>query len=120
MNFFNETINGTAGPLELLRAAGAFLFIFIVPGLAWSLVMFRNISVVERLVVAVGLSLALVTLAVLGLNIVFHVKITLLSMSLVVMVVTVLAPVVLTLKYYVSKRRAPSGSGGGEPANPDE
>jgi len=48
--------------LYYLRAIGGFLLIFIIPGLVWTLVIFRKLHIMERIVLSFGLSIAIVTL----------------------------------------------------------
>ncbi len=59
-----------------VRAIAAFILVFLLPGFAWSLVFFKkNINIIERVTLSLGLSIALVALAVLVLNVLFHVRI---------------------------------------------
>jgi len=70
--------------LEGLRIFFGSVFILFVPGFAWSYVFFtrKNIDWIERVALSFGLSIALVPLAVFWLNWLFHVEVTLLSISL--------------------------------------
>jgi len=61
--------SGTAQAFDLsvsvlyyLRAIGGFLLIFIIPGLVWTLVIFRKLHIMERIVLSFGLSIVIVTL----------------------------------------------------------
>jgi uncharacterized membrane protein len=76
------------------------LYIFLVPGLAWSFVFFarRDIDWLERLVISVAVSIGLVTLCVFWLNWIFHVKITELNVCLVVAGVAFVGLVCLAVK----------------------
>ena len=105
MEIFNETVNGSAGAIDILRAAGAFLFIFLVPGLAWSFVFFKKVHLVERCLLAIGLSLALVTLATIALNIVLNIPITEFSLSLVVITLTGVAGIILVIIRLLAARK---------------
>jgi uncharacterized membrane protein len=81
----------TAG--EILRMIFGGLFVLFIPGLAWSYVFFlrKNIDWIERVTISFGLSIALVPLSVFWLNWVFDMKITLLSTSLTVCGLIVIA-----------------------------
>lgn len=72
--------------LDGLRLFFGSAFVLFVPGLAWSFVFFGKgkIDWIERVALSFGLSLALVPLTVFWLSWLFHVKITVLSVSLVV------------------------------------
>lgn len=56
--------------IEALRAALGLAIIMFVPGYAWSRILYRGneIDLLERVGISIGLSIALVTLLVLGLN----------------------------------------------------
>ena len=62
--------------LYFLRAIGSFLLIFIIPGLVWTLVIFRELHIMERIVLSFGLSIAIVSLIVLVPNRAMGVPIT--------------------------------------------
>jgi len=62
--------------LYYLRATGGFLLIFIIPGLVWTLVIFRKLHIMERIVLSFGLSIAIVTLIVFVPSIAMDVPIT--------------------------------------------
>ncbi|MFH1003409.1 MAG: DUF1616 domain-containing protein [Chloroflexota bacterium] len=76
MEWFSA-IKGVLGPLfslvgslSILRAVLGFALVFWLPGFAWTLVFFRGkaLTIVERLALSFGLSIALVTLSILALN----------------------------------------------------
>ena len=90
----------TAG--EILRLIFGGLFVLFVPGLAWSYLFFqkKNIDWIERFALSFGLSIALVPLSVFWLNWLFDMKITLLSTSLTVCgLVVIAAALILARKY---------------------
>jgi uncharacterized membrane protein len=91
---------------EGFRAFFSGVFILVAPGLAWSYVLFRrgNIDLIERVALSLGLSVAVVPLAVFWLNRLFDLRITLLN---VVLVVCALAAVALAL-VWVRRRVRPS------------
>ena len=75
--------------LEGLRVIFGSLFVLFLPGFVWSFVFFdkakREIDWLERVVLSIGLSIALVPLAVFWFNWVLNVKITLLHTILIVL-----------------------------------
>ncbi len=77
--------------VPVLRAILGFLLVFFIPGFAWTLVFFRNnVNRLERIVLSFGLSIALVTLSVLGFNVVLNVRITGLNALLIIGLITVI------------------------------
>ena len=81
-------------PVPFLRAALGLLLVFFLPGFTWTLIFFRRVAVIERVVLSAGLSIALVTLAVCALNLLFGVRITGLNTLFTIVVITVI-PVIL-------------------------
>lgn len=80
----------SSGGLLVVRAIAAALLIFLIPGFAWTLVFFQKIHVLERTVLSVGLSIALVSFGVIVLNVAFDVRINGLNTILIVIVITVI------------------------------
>ena len=78
--------------LEGLRIVFASAFVLFVPGFVWSYVFFarKNIDWIERIALSVGLSIALVPLAVFWLRWLFDVRVTLFNTCLVVVGLTVI------------------------------
>ena len=87
--------------ISFLRATIGFILVFFLPGFAWTLVFFSRVGIVERIVLSFGLSIALVTLSILSLNVLFGIRITGLNSLLTIIVVTII-PVVF---YYREKLR---------------
>ncbi len=85
--------------LPIVRALLGFIFVFFLPGFAWTLVFFRQVNVIERVALSFGLSIAVVTLSLLLLNKLIGIKITGFNSVLVIIVVTII-PVVL---YYFNR-----------------
>jgi uncharacterized membrane protein len=87
--------------LPVVRAILGFVLVFFLPGFAWTLVFFggKQISIIERLALSFGLSIAVVTLSMLALNRVIGVKITGFNSVLIVVAVTIV-PVI----FYCFKR----------------
>ena len=96
-----ETMLPFLDRLPAIRAILGFIIVFFLPGFAWTLVFFKKIRVIERVALSFGLSIALVTLSILVLNLLFGIKITGLNSLLIIIVVTII-PV---LCYYLKKLR---------------
>jgi len=76
--------------VPFLRAFLGLLLVFFLPGFAWTLIFFRQLTVIERAVLSFGLSIALVTLAVCALNLLLGVRISGLNTLLAIVVITVI------------------------------
>ena len=85
--------------LSLIRALLGFIFVFFLPGFAWTLVFFKQVNVIERLALSFGLSIAVVTLSILSLNKLIGVGITGFNSALIIIVITIV-PVVF---YYLNR-----------------
>ncbi len=85
--------------LPIIRALLGFIFVFFIPGFAWTLVFFRQVNVIERIVLSFGLSIAVVTLSLLFLNKLIGVQITGFNSVLTIIAVTII-PLVF---YYLNK-----------------
>lgn len=86
------------GGLSIVRAVLGVILVFWLPGFAWSLVFFREVTRLERLALSLGLSLAIVTLSILLANILFGIRITALNSVLVIVTVTIVPLVVYGLR----------------------
>lgn len=87
-----------------IRAIIGFALVFFAPGFAWSLVLLRQASVLERVILSFGLSIALVTLSLISLNALFGIGISGLNSVLIIIVITII-PVAI---YYVRRFRSRS------------
>ena len=76
--------------LPVIRAVLGVVLVFFLPGFAWTLVFFRQVNILERLALSIGLSIALVTLSVLVLNALFGVRINGTNALLTIIVMTVI------------------------------
>lgn len=91
LNMIKQALDFSLPLLEqvpFLRAFLGFLLVFFLPGFAWTLVFFGQLTVIERVVLSFGLSIALVTLVVCTLNLLFGVRITGLNTLLTILVIT--------------------------------
>ena len=82
-----------------LRAILALILMFFLPGFAWTLVFFRQINILERIALSVGLSIAIVALSIVALNIVVGVRITGFNSVLIIIILTII-PLVF---YYLNR-----------------
>ena len=105
-----EGIIGFALPfldsVPTLRLILGFILVFFLPGFAWTLVFFsrKQINIVERLALSFGLSIAVVTLTILGLNKLIGLRITGFNAVLTIIVVTIIPVVIYYLKKLLVKR----------------
>ena len=82
-----------------VRAVLGFTLVFFLPGLAWTLVFFKKLKVLERIALSFGLSIALVTLSIIALNLLIGMRITGTNSLLTIVIITII-PVVF---YYLKK-----------------
>ncbi len=85
--------------VPVLRAVLGVLLVMFLPGFAWTLVFFRRLRVLERVAVSFGLSIALVTLSLFSINLLFGVKITGLNSVMAIIILTIV-PVAV---YYLTR-----------------
>ena len=92
--------------VSAIRGILGFVLVFFLPGFAWSLVFFRSrqINIVERLVLSVGISIAIVTLCILGLNILLDISITGINSVMIILVITIIPLVWYFFKRFVGKQ----------------
>ena len=93
LNMIKQALDFSLPLLEqvpFLRAYLGFLLVFFLPGFAWTLLLFRRMVLIERVVLSFGLSIALVTLVVCALNLLFGVSITGLNTLLTIVAITVI------------------------------
>ena len=86
--------------LTILKLLVGIPFIFFLPGLSWSYLLFkrREVPVIERVGIAIGLSLALVPLAMFWLAWLLNVKITLVNAVLLTLALSAIPPAVIRLR----------------------
>jgi uncharacterized membrane protein len=87
------------GQVPVAQAIFGFLVVFFMPGFAWTFVMFKTLNPVERIALSFGISIAFVTLSVLGLNLALGVRITAVNALLTIALLTVI-PVI----WYFARR----------------
>ena len=85
--------------LPTVRAVLGFILVFFLPGFAWSLVFFRRINNLERVVLSLAMSIAIVTLSLLFINRLTGLSLTGFNSALLIIAVTIL-PVAV---YYLNR-----------------
>jgi uncharacterized membrane protein len=89
-----------------LRAALGIVLVFFLPGLAWTFVFFDRINILERLALAIGLSIASVTLGIIVLNVLFHVRIDGTNAVVTILVITAASAAIYLIKRLLTRRPA--------------
>ena len=97
--------------LEIIRAVPGLIAVFFLPGFAWTLVFFKKINIIERIALAIGLSIALITLTTAVLNVIFDMKINLTNAIITIIVLTLIPG---TIYLFQRHRRHDSKLPGGE------
>jgi uncharacterized membrane protein len=111
---FNELLDFVvpfAERLPALRAVAGFVIVFFIPGFAWTFAFFHRVSVIERVVLSLGLSIALVTVGVLVLHLFFGMKITGINSMVAIAVITAAGILISLLQRYIIKKRKVPGGG---------
>ena len=93
--------------LPAFRALLGLILVFFLPGFAWTLVFFKRLHIMERIVLSIGLSMAVVTLSLLALNKLIGIRTTGSNSVLVIILVTIV-PVAI---YYITRRISPRQEG---------
>ena len=93
--------------LPVIRAILGFIFVFFLPGFAWTLVFFRGkqINVIERIALSFGLSIAIVTISILALNKLIGIRVTGSNSVLIIIVVTIIPVAFYYLNRFIGRRR---------------
>lgn len=91
--------------VPVIRAILGFILVFFLPGFVWTFVFFNRVSVIERVALSLGLSIAMVTLSILVLHMLFDMKITGINSLLTIAVIIVIAIGTYFLKKYITRRR---------------
>ena len=86
------------------RALLGIIIVFFLPGFAWTLVFFRGINVLERVILSIGLSIAIVALSILALHKALGMAITGLNSLLVILLVTIIPLAIYYLKRFMGNR----------------
>lgn len=92
-----------------VRALLGLALVFFLPGFAWTLVFLKKINLLERSVLSVGLSIAVVVLSVLALNRLLGVRVNGLNSLLIITVITII-PVAFHYLRKILKRNRPEAT----------
>ena len=95
-----------------LRALIGFVLFFLLPGFAWTLVFFdrKKINYIERTALSLGLSIALITLSVIALNVVFDLRINGSNALVTILVITAIPlGIYLVRKYWIRRQETSDG-----------
>lgn len=98
---------GLVGHIPMARAVLGSILVLVLPGLSWSLVLFRGkqISVAERLAISAGISIAAGTLSIFAANRIVGLSITGTNSALVLITMTAVPLVWLGLRKIWRKRK---------------
>jgi uncharacterized membrane protein len=108
-NEFLDFLVPFAERLPALRAIAGFIIVFFIPGFAWTFVFFSRVSLIERVVLSLGLSIALVTLGILVLHVLFGMRITGINSLATIAVITALGIIIFLVRRYIINRRRTAG-----------
>jgi len=86
------------------RALLGIILVFFLPGFAWTLVFFRGINILERVILSIGLSIAIVTLSILVLHKVAGITVTGLNSVLIITMVTIIPLALYYLNRFMGNR----------------
>ena len=101
---FDFALPALAG-LPVLRAILGIILVFFLPGFAWTLVFFRQVNIIERLALSLGLSIATVTLSILAISKLTGMRINGVNAVLVIILITVVPVIIYFISRYVRRRR---------------
>ncbi|MFC2035726.1 DUF1616 domain-containing protein [Chloroflexota bacterium] len=102
--FFGFTFFFPEG-LSIIRAIFGSTLVFFLPGFAWTIVFFKRINVIERVLLSFALSMVVVTLSILFINRLLGFKITGTSSALIIIIVTVLPIIAYYFNKLIRRRR---------------
>lgn len=109
LNMIKQALDFSLPWLEqvpFLRTFLGFLLVFFLPGFTWTLIFFfRRVAVIERVVLSFGLSVALVTMVVCALNLLFGVKISGLNVLLTLLAITVIPVIPYCIMRFLRARQ---------------
>ena len=91
--------------VPVVRAVLGFALVFFLPGFAWTLLFFKQLTVLERITMSFALSLVLVTFSLVFLNQVFGVRIDGLNSVLVIVVITVIPVLAYNVNRVIRRKR---------------
>jgi len=93
-----------AEEIPVIRAILGVILVFFLPGFAWTLVFFKKLTIIERIALSVGLSIASVTLSIIVLNVLFGIRISGPNALVTIIVITVIPVGIYCLRRYLARR----------------
>jgi uncharacterized membrane protein len=99
-----ETFLPFLDKVPAIRGIIGVVIVFFVPGFAWTLALFRNIKVIERIGLSIGISIATVTLSVLILNLFLGVNITGTNALITIAILTVIPLVIYLIRRRINRK----------------
>ena len=99
-----DTLIPTSGGLFVIRAILGVILVFFLPGFAWTLVIFKNINIIERIAISIGLSIALTTLVILVLNVLLDMKITGFNSLITIIVITIIPAAIYFFRRFITRK----------------
>ena len=93
-----------AEEIPVITAILGVILVFFLPGFAWTLVFFRKLTIIERIALSVGLSIASVTLSIIVLNVLFGMRISGVNALVTIIVITIIPVGIYFLRRYLARR----------------
>ncbi|MFC1945242.1 hypothetical protein ACFLWF_00645 [Chloroflexota bacterium] len=88
-DYNNSVISFIDQILVLLRIVMVLVLVFFLPGFAWTLIFFKQITRIERLIMSFGLSIALTTLGIVFSNVILNINLTGMNALLIIILITI-------------------------------
>jgi len=100
-----EVIISIFNNIPIIRQLVGILLTLLLPGFAWTLILFHGITHLERLVLSFGISMAFTTLSILFSNVIFGIKITGLNAVVTILLITLIPLIIFLYKRYLNNKR---------------
>jgi len=93
-----------AEEIPVIRAIVGGILVLFLPGFAWTLVFFKKISIIERIALSIGISIALVTIVIILLNVAFGIRISGPNAIVIIIVITIIPVGIYFLRRHLARR----------------
>ena len=80
------------------------MLVGFLPGFAWTLVFFQKLHVLERFVLSIGLSIAIVTLSILVLHNILGIAVSGINSLIIIIIITIIPFALYYLRRYLRNR----------------
>ena len=90
--------------VPIIRAIFGIVLVLFLPGFAWTLVFFKKLTIIERIALSVGLSIALVTLSIIVLNVLVDIRINGVNSLIIIIIITIIPLAIYFLRKYLARR----------------